>query len=86
MQMAEDRLGMVSAMFVRVVNSSDGKEIARYDLSEDSSMETAMIFALIIQEKRRMESKQSDKKAFLRADWVLWQRVMVSSYKNTRMQ
>ena len=37
--------GMVSNAFVRVVNSSDGKEIARYDLSEDSSMETAMIFA-----------------------------------------
>ena len=37
--------GMVSNAFVRIVNSADGKEIARYDLSEDSSMETAMIFA-----------------------------------------
>ena len=37
--------GMVSNAYVRVVNASDGKEIARYDLSEDSSLETAMIFA-----------------------------------------
>ncbi len=37
--------GMVSNAFVRVVNQSDGKEITRYDLSEDSSLETAMVFA-----------------------------------------
>ncbi|MCK6526947.1 TerD family protein [Myxococcota bacterium] len=37
--------GMVSNAFVRVVNQDDNKEIARYDLSEDASTETAMIFA-----------------------------------------
>ena len=37
--------GMVNNAYVRVINASDGKEIARYDLSEDSSLETAMIFA-----------------------------------------
>lgn len=37
--------GMVSNAFVRVVNVADGKELARYDLSEDMSTETAMIFA-----------------------------------------
>ena len=37
--------GMVSNAYVRVINASDGKEIARYDLSEDSSLETAMVFA-----------------------------------------
>lgn len=37
--------GMVSNAFVRVVNQDDNKEIARYDLSEDASVETAMIFA-----------------------------------------
>jgi tellurium resistance protein TerD len=37
--------GMVNNAYVRVVNSSDGKEIARFDLSEDSSLETAMVFA-----------------------------------------
>jgi tellurium resistance protein TerD len=36
--------GMISKAFVRVVNQADNTEIARYDLSEDSSTETAMIF------------------------------------------
>jgi tellurium resistance protein TerD len=39
--------GMVSNAFVRVVNQDDNKELARYDLSEDASTETAMIFAEI---------------------------------------
>jgi tellurium resistance protein TerD len=36
--------GMVSNAFIRVVNAEGGAEIARYDLSEDASAETAMIF------------------------------------------
>jgi tellurium resistance protein TerD len=36
--------GMVSNAFIRVVNDTTGREIARYDLSEDASTETAMIF------------------------------------------
>jgi len=36
--------GQVSNAFIRVVNKADNKEIARYDLSEDASTETAMIF------------------------------------------
>ena len=36
--------GMVSNAFIRVVNSDSGVELARYDLSEDASTETAMIF------------------------------------------
>ena len=36
--------GQVSNAFIRVVNKGDGKELARYDLSEDGSTETAMIF------------------------------------------
>jgi tellurium resistance protein TerD len=36
--------GMVSNAFIRVVNADGGAEIARYDLSEDASTETAMIF------------------------------------------
>ncbi|WP_267387284.1 TerD family protein [Sphingomonas sp. GC_Shp_3] len=36
--------GMVSNAFIRVVNAEGGAEIARYDLSEDASTETAMIF------------------------------------------
>lgn len=36
--------GQVSNAYIRVVNDAGGAEIARYDLSEDSSTETAMIF------------------------------------------
>lgn len=36
--------GQVSNAYIRVLNKTDGKEIARYDLSEDASTETAMIF------------------------------------------
>lgn len=36
--------GMVQRAFIRVVDERDGSEIARYDLSEDASVETAMIF------------------------------------------
>jgi tellurium resistance protein TerD len=36
--------GMVSNAYIRVLNADGGTEIARYDLSEDASTETAMIF------------------------------------------
>ncbi|CAL9537318.1 General stress protein 16U [Streptomyces sp. enrichment culture] len=36
--------GQVGNAFIRVVNQADGRELARYDLSEDASTETAMIF------------------------------------------
>jgi tellurium resistance protein TerD len=36
--------GMVSNAFIRVVNDLTGREIARYELSEDASTETAMVF------------------------------------------
>jgi len=36
--------GQVSNAFIRVVNQADNQELARYDLSEDASSETAMIF------------------------------------------
>ena len=41
----KQNFGMVSNAFVRVVNQDGGKEIARFDLSEDVSTETAMVFA-----------------------------------------
>ncbi|MYX96383.1 chemical-damaging agent resistance protein C, partial [Streptomyces sp. SID486] len=44
---AENRqqsFGQVRNAFIRVVNQADQKEIARYDLSEDASTETAMVF------------------------------------------
>ncbi len=36
--------GQVRNAFIRVVNAAGGTEIARYDLSEDASTETAMVF------------------------------------------
>ncbi|MEU9451890.1 TerD family protein [Streptomyces sp. NPDC048277] len=36
--------GQVRNAFIRVVNQANGQEIARYDLSEDASSETAMVF------------------------------------------
>lgn len=36
--------GQVGNAYIRVLNKADGKEIARFDLSEDASTETAMIF------------------------------------------
>ncbi|MEZ4606851.1 MAG: TerD family protein [Deinococcales bacterium] len=40
----KQNFGMVSNAFIRVVNADSNEEIARYDLSEDASTETAMIF------------------------------------------
>lgn len=36
--------GQVSNAYIRVINRANDAEIARYDLSEDASMEVAMIF------------------------------------------
>ncbi|HEY3005175.1 MAG TPA: TerD family protein [Kribbellaceae bacterium] len=36
--------GQVRNAFIRVVNQADSNELARYDLSEDASTETAMLF------------------------------------------
>ena len=40
----KQNFGMVSNSFMRVVNNDNGSEIARFDLSEDASTETTMIF------------------------------------------
>ena len=43
-QSRNQNFGQVSNAYIRVVNSQGESEIARYDLSEDGSTETAMIF------------------------------------------
>lgn len=40
----KQNFGQVSKAYIRVVNDDGGAEIARFDLSEDSSLETAMLF------------------------------------------
>jgi tellurium resistance protein TerD len=39
--------GQVRNAFIRIINQADEQELARYDLSEDASSETAMIFGEI---------------------------------------
>lgn len=36
--------GMVRNAYIRIVDASDGSEVVRYDLSEDFSTETALVF------------------------------------------
>lgn len=40
----KQNFGQVSNAFIRGVNDADQKELVRYDLTEDFSMETAMVF------------------------------------------
>ncbi|RFU82486.1 TerD family protein [Streptomyces triticagri] len=40
----QQSFGQVRNAFIRVVNQANNQEIARYDLSEDASTETAMVF------------------------------------------
>lgn len=49
--------GMVSNAFIRVINQADSKEIARFDLSEDMSTETAMIFGDIYRHNNEWKFK-----------------------------
>lgn len=43
----KQNFGMVAKAYIRCLDANGDKEIARYDLSEDSSTETAMIFGEI---------------------------------------
>lgn len=43
----KQNFGQVSSAFIRCVNADSNVEIARFDLSEDASVETAMIFGEI---------------------------------------
>jgi tellurium resistance protein TerD len=43
-EVRSQNFGQVRNAFIRIVNQDNEQEIARYDLSEDASTETAMIF------------------------------------------
>ena len=43
----KQNFGQVSKAYVRIINKDSNNEVARYDLSEDASIETAMIFGEI---------------------------------------
>jgi len=46
-EIRQQNFGMVGGAYIRVINEKTGHEIARFDLSEDASVETAMIFGEI---------------------------------------
>lgn len=41
----QETFGQVNNAYIHVVDTANGKEITRYDLKEDASTETAMVFA-----------------------------------------
>ena len=46
-EVRKQNFGQVNHAYIRVVNEEGGQELARYDLSEDASTETSMIFGEI---------------------------------------
>jgi tellurium resistance protein TerD len=44
-ELRKQNFGQVGGAFIRIVNEVTGAEVVRYDLAEDASTETAMIFA-----------------------------------------
>lgn len=53
----KQNFGAVSNAFIRVVNSKTNKEIARFDLSEDASTNTAMIFGEVYRHNNEWKFK-----------------------------
>ena len=49
--------GQVSGAFIRVVNGESNNEIVRYDLSEDASTETAMLFGEVYRKDNEWKFK-----------------------------
>jgi tellurium resistance protein TerD len=49
--------GMVSRAYIRVVNADSDTEIARFDLSEDASTETAMVFGEVYRNNNEWKFK-----------------------------
>jgi len=49
--------GQVNNAYIRVLNAENNQEIARYDLSEDASTETAMIFGEIYRRNNEWKFK-----------------------------
>lgn len=43
-QARQQNFGQVRSAYIRVVNDADGQELARFDLSEDASTNTAVLF------------------------------------------
>jgi tellurium resistance protein TerD len=53
----KQNFGMVKGAFMRIVNNDSGAEIARFDLSEDYSTETAMVFGEVYRHNEEWKFK-----------------------------
>lgn len=53
----KQNFGMVSNAYIRIVDRKSNKEIARYDLSEDASTNTAMIFGEVYRHNNEWKFK-----------------------------
>jgi tellurium resistance protein TerD len=53
----KQNFGMVSSAYIRILNASTNNEISRYDLSEDSSLDTAMIFGEVYRHNNEWKFK-----------------------------
>ena len=56
-EIRKQNFGQVSQAFVRIINKDSGVEVVRYDLSEDASTETAMIFCQIYKHNNEWKFK-----------------------------
>jgi tellurium resistance protein TerD len=56
-EIRKQNFGQVSNAYIRIVNELDNKEIVKFDLTEDMSTETAMIFGEIYRHKGEWKFK-----------------------------
>lgn len=54
-QSKNQNFGQVAGSYIRICDNATGTEIMKYDLNEDYSIETAMIFGKLYEKDRRME-------------------------------
>ncbi len=71
----KQNFGMVSNSYMRIFNNDNGTEIARFDLSEDASTETAMVFGEAVSQRCRVEIQGSGPRLCrwpVRAGFTAW--------------
>merc|ERR1711879_922332 len=66
----KQNFGMVSNSFMRIVNNDSNTEVARFDLSEDASTETAMIFGELYRHNTNGNSVPSVR--VMQVVWLHW--------------
>ncbi len=69
--------GQVRNAFIRIVNRTDGNELARFDLTEDASTETAMVFGELYRHNGEWKFRAVGQGT--RPDWRASQRTSAST-------